>query len=60
MQKQIDLASSYCSIRIDRTTWMVRIVLAYQSSTRLIPVFLRFRRVCQTDQTGFVCYVETK
>lgn len=57
MQKQIALGHMYCSLRMDSTTWLVRIGKdeTIDLTTRMIPVFRRIRKVQRMDPGGFRC-----
>jgi hypothetical protein len=57
MQKQITLAGTYCSLRIDDMTWLVRTGKddSIGQTTRLIPVFCRVRKVLRLEHGGFEC-----
>ena len=57
MQKQIDLADTYCSRRIDNTTWLVRTGNneAIDPTKILIPRFRRVRKVQRMVHGAFEC-----
>ena len=55
MRQQIRQADFYCSIRIDSSTWLVRNGRESADVLRLVPRFLRFRRVKKDNGRGFVC-----
>jgi hypothetical protein len=54
---QIAQGHSYCSIRLDQSTWVVRNGRANLESTdlRIVPQFIRFRHVKKDDGRGFTC-----
>lgn len=57
MRRQIHQAHSYCSIRVNCSTWIVRDGREplRTASLRLVPQFLRFRCVKKDIGRGFIC-----
>ena len=57
MRQQIQLGHSYCSIRLDRSKWLVRTGGDFIETASLyrLPRFLRFRYVTMEERQGFVC-----
>lgn len=57
MRRQIQRGHTYCSIRLDRSKWLVRTGGEFIESANLhrVPRFLRYRYVTLEDSHGFVC-----
>ena len=54
---QIFRSNKYCSIRTNRSNWIVRVanVRSETTNVQLVPIFLRFRIVKYDTLTGFHC-----